>query len=146
ITCKDITINFWEDLLKEEIHRIGIGGPVAPVGDYARSLLESKKLADKIADKLIPGKDVRQVVDYVLRGEVEAALVYRTDANRFSSRGEYQIADLPIAPSDHPPIRYPVAIPESSSKQADAQKFIDFLLSEQAQTLLAEEGFIRIDS
>ena len=69
------------DLAKPEVKKIAIGNPkTVPAGRYAMEVLAFFKLADPIQDKLVLAENVRQVLDYVARGEVDAGLVYHTDA------------------------------------------------------------------
>ncbi len=70
-----------DDLKKPEVRRIGIGNPqTVPAGRYAGEVLAFFKLSDVLKEKLIMGENVRQVLDYVVRGEVDAGIVYKTDA------------------------------------------------------------------
>jgi len=63
------------------IPRVVIGQPdYVPAGGYAKSALEGAGLCDKLKPKLVHGENVRQVLAYVERGEVDAAFVYGTDA------------------------------------------------------------------
>ena len=69
------------DLAKPEVKKIAIGNPkTVPAGRYAMEVFNHFKIADAIKDKLILAENVRQVLDYVARGEVDAGLVYQTDA------------------------------------------------------------------
>jgi molybdate transport system substrate-binding protein len=68
-------------LTSGEIRHIAIGNPDSvPVGRYSKSVLVASGQWDTLAPKLINTQNVRQSLDYVARGEVEAAFVYRTDA------------------------------------------------------------------
>ncbi len=69
------------DLAKPEVKKIAIGNPkTVPAGRYAMEVFNHFKIADAIQDKLVLAENVRQVLDYVARGEVDAGLVYQTDA------------------------------------------------------------------
>jgi molybdate transport system substrate-binding protein len=69
------------DLQKKEIRKIAIGNPkTVPAGRYAEEALRHHNLWDALKDKLIFAENVRQVLDYVARNEVDAGLVYSTDA------------------------------------------------------------------
>jgi len=145
ITRPGLSLRDWEDLTSPQIRFVGIGGRVAPVGDYARALLKSRELLEKVSAKLIPGNDVRQVMDYLLRGEVDAAIVYRTDAALFAHTGKLTVSQATAAPGDHPPIRYPIAAVKSSSSPEKARQFIAFVTGPEGQAILSEKGFSRID-
>ena len=87
---------------------------------------------------MIHAANVRQALDYVARGEVDAGLVYRTDAAIMP--GKVKVAatvPLPVA------IRYPIASTTGSSQQVEARRFVQFVLTPEAQALLARYGFGR---
>lgn len=63
------------DLLRVDIRRIAIGNPkTVPAGQYAEESLRSLALWDAVRSKLVYGENVRQVLEYVARGEVEAGI------------------------------------------------------------------------
>src|SRR6266446_9965942 len=68
------------DLVDPKVQRIVIGNPkTVPVGQYAEESLRSLGLWEKVQPKLVLAENVRQALDYVARGEVEAGFVYTTD-------------------------------------------------------------------
>ena len=79
---------------------------------------------------------MRQALDYVARGEVDAGFVYATDAAIMKDKVRVA-ATLPTKT----PITYPVAAIAGSRNLDAARKFIDFLLSPLAQNVLARYGF-----
>ncbi|HWQ69504.1 MAG TPA: molybdate ABC transporter substrate-binding protein, partial [Patescibacteria group bacterium] len=95
----------FKDLTKSEIKLIAIGSPrTVPAGEYAQMVLTSLGLWDSLQPKLIFTENVRQALAYVVRGEVEAALVYATDAQ---SAGE-SVRVIAVAPEGSAPLaRYP---------------------------------------
>ena len=120
--------------------RIAIGEPNSvPAGDYAMQTLRSLNLADVLQDRLQTAINVRQVLDYVERGEVDAGIVYRTDA--LSSRGKARIVAT-ADESTHKPIDYPAAVIKASKEPAEAEKFLEFLVSSDGQGILKNRGFV----
>lgn len=124
-------------------HRIAMGNPNSvPVGRYAKASLTSMNLWDDLAPKYVMAANVRQVLDYVNRGEVEAGIVYLTDANLALKA---HTAILMATLTGHPPVSYPIAPcknPTASPEQAAlAQALIDFIISPQGQAVLASYGF-----
>lgn len=123
--------------------RIALGNPDSvPAGRYAKASLTSMNLWDTLTPKYVLAANVRQVLDYVSRGEVEAGIVYATDANlAITHKKICCIATL----SGHKPITYPIAPclnPTASPEQAKlAQAFVDFVMSPQGQSVLASYGF-----
>src|SRR6266850_5327166 len=69
------------DLLAARVTRIVVGNPkTVPVGQYSEECLRALGLWDKVQPKLVFSENVRQALDYVARGEVDAGFVYATDA------------------------------------------------------------------
>ncbi len=121
------------------IARIAIGEPrTVPAGQYAQEALKHAGVIEAIKEKLIFGANVRQVLDYVQRGEVSAGLVYATDAK---IAGDKVRVAATVDSAEHEPIVYPAAIVKASKKAGAAKKFLDFLLSEKGQAALKEFGF-----
>lgn len=125
------------DLANPAVRRIAIGKPsTVPVGRYTQQALDHAMLADSLAPKLVQADSVRQVLDYVSRGEAEAGFVYRTDAVLMPDR--VRIAQTV---GGHDPVTYPVVVVGASREHALAQTFVDYLLSPAAQDILKRYGF-----
>lgn len=126
-----------KDLTGKAVERIAIGNPDSvPAGNYARQSLTSEKLFDVLKPKFVLGESVRQVLDYVGRGEVQAGFVYKTDALIAKDKVEI-VAEM----KGHDPVTYPAAAIAASAKKAEAAKFMAFLLAPEAQAVLAKYGF-----
>jgi molybdate transport system substrate-binding protein len=125
------------DLSKPEVRRIAVGKVASvPVGRYTQQALESVQLWAPLAPKFVYADNVRQVLDYVSRGEVEAGLVYRTDAEL--AKGQVTIA---LTVGGHAPVTYPVAVVADSRQAVLARDFVTFLNGAAAQAILARFGF-----
>lgn len=134
-----IEIKKIEDLMKPEVKKISIGNPqTVPAGRYAQEVLTHFKLWDGIKDKLIFAENVRQVLDYVARNEVDAGIVYLTDAK--SKEKEVRIAAT-APPESHKPVIYPIGIVKDSKNEASAKAFIELILSEDGGKILSRYGF-----
>lgn len=74
-------IKNFEDLSKPAVQKISLGIPESvPAGQYAKETFEHMNLWTNIEPKTVYAKDVRQVLSYVETGNVEAGVVYKTDA------------------------------------------------------------------
>jgi molybdate transport system substrate-binding protein len=116
--------------------RLAIGHPESvPVGKYARQAMKKLGVWDKISSDLILANDVREVLAYIERGDVDAGFVYVTDiAGKPGARYELVPAEL----TD--PIRYPaILIGETPSEAATA--FYEFLSEPAAQEAFKSAGF-----
>jgi molybdate transport system substrate-binding protein len=127
------------DLARPQVKRIAIGNPeLVPAGRYARDVLVTARLWSDLQARLVFAQTVRQALDYVARGEVDAAFVYRTDALVATNR-----AQIAFTVATEVPVRYAAAVVNGSSNSADAEAFVRFLLGEPAQRILESSGFGR---
>lgn len=137
VTPRLSTVKTLTDLAKPEVKRIAVGKVASvPVGRYTQQALESAQLWGALQPKLVFADNVRQVLDYVARGEVEAGFVYRTDAEVAQDK-----VRTAATVGGHAPVTYPVAVVADSKQAALAREFVTFLGSPQAQSLLAKYGF-----
>ena len=116
---------------------MALGNPdTVPAGRYTQEALTNEGLWEKLSPKFIPADSVRQVLDYVSRGEVDAGFVFATDAA--VARDKVQVV---ATLEKHQPILYPVAVVAATQKKDLAQRFIDFVLSKEGQEILSKYGF-----
>jgi molybdate transport system substrate-binding protein len=139
-----ITLNSFEDLKKAAIKKIAIGNPkTVPAGRYANEIFQYYKISDMIQNKLIFAENVRQVLDYVYRGEVDAGAVYSTDA-MVKQQGVKIILTAPE--TSHKPIIYPIAVVKGTKNEQAAKRFIVLVTSDEGRKILSKYGFKPIAS
>jgi molybdate transport system substrate-binding protein len=132
-----LAVSGLQDLTRPEVKRLAVGNPdTVPAGRYAQEALEKAGLWEKLSPKFILAESVRQVLDYVSRGEVDAGLVYATDAA--IARGKVKVIQTVTG---HAPILYPIAVTSSSANNALARDFLDFISSPAAQEIFKKYGF-----
>jgi molybdate transport system substrate-binding protein len=125
------------DLTGPEVKRVAIGLPASvPVGTYTKRVLEQAQLWSTLEPRIVGATNVRQALDYVARGEVDAGFVYATDAALL--KDQVKVAFSVPTPQ---PIRYPVAVLRQAPHPAGAARFVEFLLTPAAQGVLARHGF-----
>lgn len=125
------------DLRDEAVQRIAIGDPRSvPAGRYAQQALAADGTWEALAAKRIGAHSVRQVLDYVARGEVDAGFVYATDAAVAADRVRVAF-EVPL----DAPVLYPVAPIATATNPEGARSFIGFLAGAPGQELLARFGF-----
>jgi molybdate transport system substrate-binding protein len=131
-------ISSFRDLAGPQVKRIALGLPAAvPAGQYAKEVLTNLGIYDAVQSKAIWAKDVRQVLTYVETGNVDAGIVYWTDANRSS-----KVKIVAQAPeTSHAPVIYPVAVIKGSKNPTAAKQFAAFLLSAEAGAIFQKYGF-----
>jgi molybdate transport system substrate-binding protein len=132
-------LNSFPDLDTAAVRRIAVGNPrTVPAGQYAAQVFNNLGLAAKLQPKLILAEDVRQVLDYVARGEVEAGVVYRTDAQVAGS----SVRVVAVAPENsHEPILYPIAVVRESRNGQAAREFVELVTGAEGQAVLRRYGF-----
>ncbi|MGK7956706.1 MAG: molybdate ABC transporter substrate-binding protein [Crocosphaera sp.] len=133
------TVTF-ESLPTANLDRIALGDPDSvPAGQYGKEVLTSLKSYDKLTPKLVYGKDVRQVLFYVEMGNVDAGIVYETDAKK----SDKVTVTATALQETHSPIVYPIAVVKETKNPELAKKFVDFLLQEKAQAIFEAYGFTK---
>ncbi|VTU16647.1 molybdate ABC transporter substrate-binding protein [Variovorax sp. PBL-E5] len=126
-----------QDLTGAAVRKIAIGKTATvPVGRYTRQVLDNANLWRPLEPKFVQADSVRQVLDYVSRGEVEAGFVYRTDAAIMGDK-----VKVVLTPSAHVPVTYPIAVVGESKEKALARDFIAFMSTDAAQKVLTRFGF-----
>ena len=125
------------DLALPGVKRVALGNPeTVPVGRYTQEALAKAGLWETLKPKFIYGESVRQVLDYVSRGEVDAGFVFATDAAIAKEK-----VKTVIEVQGHQPIVYPAALVAASQKKALAQAFLDFLYAPESAAILSKYGF-----
>jgi len=126
-----------DDLKGEAVKTIGIGTPeTVPAGAYAKKAMTKAGMFDALSPKFIFAESVRQVLDYLARGEVDAGFVYKTDAVKAGDPVEI----VAVVPLDDPVV-YPLAALAKSANAETAKAFVDYVLGAEGQALLAKRGF-----
>ena len=125
------------DLGQAHYTRVAIGLPASvPVGRYTKAVLEKAGLWSAVEPKMIGANNVRQALDYVSRGEVDAGFVYGTDAALVADK-----VKVALTVPTEVPVLYPIAPVANSTNAAAAQKFTTFVLTPPAQAVFAKYGF-----
>lgn len=127
------------DLLDARVRRIVIGNPkTVPVGQYSEESLRALGLWERVQPKLVFSENVRQALDYVVRGEADAGFVYSTDAATRAAN----VKEAFRPPEDtYRPVVYPAAVVATSRHRALGQSFLDLLTGRDGQATLARLGF-----
>jgi molybdate transport system substrate-binding protein len=119
--------------------RIALAEPSSvPAGVYARTWLQRIGLWDRIAPNVIPTENVRAALSAVESGNVDAAIVYKTDA-RIARRVRITYE---VPRSQGPPISYPFALLRDAEHRAAALRFLAYLRSKAALRVFADHGFL----
>ena len=111
-----------------------LAGPTVPAGKYALDALAKAGVTVAPASLEV---DVRSVLNKVATGEADAGIVYVTDV--LSARA--RVAGIEI-PEEHQVVaRYPAAVVGGTKNPALARAFVEYLVSDDGQKILASFGF-----
>ncbi|HEY9772603.1 MAG TPA: molybdate ABC transporter substrate-binding protein [Planktothrix sp.] len=131
-------IHSFDDL--KNVDRLSIGDPLTvPAGEYAKEALTKAKIYDSLqsGNKLVFGGNVRQVLIYVEGGNVDAGIVYSSDA--ITGKGISVCFTVPDTYTD--PIVYPIGVIKTTQHGKVAQEFVDLVASPYGQSILKQKGF-----
>ena len=127
------------DLATRAVRRIAIAEPeTVPAGIYARRYLRKIGIWNRIRDRIVPTENVRATLSAVESGNVDAGIVYRTDA--LSSK-KIKVA-VEISRREGPVISYPFAVLKAASDPAAARRFLAYLSSPAAREVFQRYGFL----
>ncbi|MXV75756.1 molybdate ABC transporter substrate-binding protein [Candidatus Poribacteria bacterium] len=136
--ASEISVETPTNLVVPEISRIAIGHPdIVPAGAYAKEALTYFGLWEALHPKLIFGTDVRATLAYVTAGNVDIAIVYKTDTTLTEN-----INVLYQLPSEaYTPIIYPAVVMKSSLRKQLARRFVTYLQSVESGEIFQKHGF-----
>ena len=120
-------------------HALALAEPqTVPAGIYAREYLRKQGIWSKVIDRVIPTENVRAALVAVESGNVDAGIVYRTDAG--ISKKVRIAYEVPRA--EAPKISYPFAVLAASGRKEAARKLLDYLHSPSALAVFRKHGFL----
>lgn len=123
-------------LAGEAYRRVALADPEAvPAGTYAKVALTAAGVFEPLRPRIVAAADVRGALAYAERGEVEAAIVYSTDA---ASSDACEVA-LRIDPALHPRIVYPILLVRGANRRS--HELYEFLRSGAARPAFEKAGF-----
>jgi molybdate transport system substrate-binding protein len=140
ITAADsATVRSPGDLTNAAVQRVALGDPkTVPAGTYGKAYLEKSGLWPGIEPKVVPCENVRAVLAAVESGNVDAGLVYKTDAA--SSKKVRVVFEVPAG--DGPKITYPAALVKDAPQPEAAKKFLNYLAGNEAGAVFIRHGFV----
>ncbi len=127
------------DLAKPECRKIALAETKSvPAGIYARAYLEKLGLWDSVSEKVVPTENVRAALAAVESGNVDAGIVYKTDA-LISKRVKVAVE---ISGAEAPKISYPIGVMKSSREPESARKLAENLAGPVARAIFEKFGFV----
>ena len=132
----------FNDLATAKVTKVAIGDPSSvPAGTYAQKAFAELGITSLVQPKEVLGANVTQVLTYVQTGNVDAGLVYSTDALAANLTAN-KVTVVANAPSDiNTQIVYPEAVVQASKNSDAAKAYLNFLSGNEAQALFIQYGF-----
>src|SRR6185295_9189589 len=119
--------------------KLVVAGPGVPVGSYTLQILKNMNLSASVLKNVVSREtDVREVLAKVALGEADAGFVYSTDAKTVSDK----VKVIKVPAWAQPKVQYGICVVSKSSNKADAQAFINKLLSKAGQARMLQYGFL----
>ena len=129
----------FEGLAHDANMRIAIADPtLTSLGQQTMQLLRSLGLAQTVRDRLDIAADASSVLDHLLRGKADAAIVYGPDAVK--ERERVRVVATAIDQVDRP-IIHSMAMERSCPQRVLCERFLAFLRTAEAQKVIAELGY-----
>lgn len=127
------------DLLSDRVRHVALAGEDVPAGRYAERALGSLGLLETLSasGRLVRGQNVRITLAYIERGEVDAGIVYATDAAVASAVRIVHTFDR----GDYPAVIYPLVLTTRGNSNPAAVAVFAFLQSAEARTIFVRYGF-----
>lgn len=134
-----LTLTSAAQLADAKFAKIALGQPQSvPAGIYAKEYLQKIGIWEKVSARVIPCESVRAALAAVESGNVDAGIVYKTDALHST---KVKVAwEVPL--EEGPDISYPVVLLSSSRHAAAAKKFLDYLAEPGSLKVFEKYGFI----
>ena len=129
----------FKDSASDKIEKIALGEPkTVPCGQYAEEIYKTLNILDQVKEKAVYGKAVTEVLAWVESGNVDAGVVYGTDA-----KASTKVKVVAVASKDlyKTPVVYPVAVIKDSNNVDASKEFLKFLCSEKAKIVFQQYGF-----
>lgn len=135
-----LELTSFEDVVGEKVTSLGLGEPGSvPVGQYAEEIFTTLGILETIKneEKIVYAKDVKEVLSWVATGNVDAGVVYATDAK--TTDDVNVICEAPIG--SYSPAIYPVGVIKESKHVDVAEDFVAYLSSEDVKSVFEGLGF-----
>lgn len=126
-----------QDLTRRDVKRVAIANPAhAPYGMAAREALMSSGVWTRVQPKLVYGENIRQALQFLQTGNVDAAIIARSVAE------VPEVQFTPIDQSLYRPIVQVAAVTARSRHPGLARAFIRFVNGPQGRPIMKRFGFL----
>ncbi len=131
-----VSITHIEDITRAEVKSVAIAKPeLAPYGQASVVSLRALNLWQQVEPKVVYAQNVAQTKQYAATGNAEVAFLPLALVK--PDEGRYIEVDERL----HQPIDQALGVVKASSKQDEARRFTEFVLSEKGQAILEQYGY-----
>ena len=127
------TVTSLDDFTRDDL-LLGACAVQVPCGSYADELFAAADITPALDTR---ESDVRSLVTKLIEGELDAAIVYRTDVAAFPDA----LDSVALPAGLTVDARYPIAVLTSSPNPEGARAFVEFVTGEVARGELEQAGF-----
>lgn len=123
-----------------KVQRLAIANPrTAPYGRAAVEVLRKLGVAPHAEPKLVFAENITQAAQFVETGNADAGFVALAlvRSSRLQNQGHW----IEVSPSLHPPLEHAGVITKHGADNPAAVRYLTFLLSPEAQTILEKHGY-----
>ncbi|MBO0779428.1 MAG: molybdate ABC transporter substrate-binding protein [Ktedonobacteraceae bacterium] len=140
-------VNTLKDLARKGL-KLVLAAPDVPVGKYAQQVLDKMGASSDYGPDYVKNvkgnvvsqeENVKSVVQKVQLGEADAGIVYATDVTAAVAG---KVTFIAIPDNFNVIAKYPIAVTKDSTVQAQAQAFVQYILSPTGQAVLSKYRFI----
>lgn len=129
-------------LTQPEVRHIAMANPkTAPYGIAAEQVLAYYQLTDSVQPKLVFGESIAQTNQFIISQAAEVGFTARSVVEAPTLKDKGRWLDLP-AESYEPIAQGVVVLRTQGEKLRQAQQFVDFLMTQQAQDILVKFGYL----
>jgi len=133
-----LSINSFAGVTDASVKKIALGeAATVPAGKYAEQVFTYLKILDQVKAKAVYGSDVKQVLNWVETDNVDAGVVYLTDA-KISTKVKVVAT---ASEESHKAIVYPAALIKTTNNYTASRDFLNFLTSDKAKAVFDKYGF-----
>jgi len=127
-------------LLDPSVKKISVANPAtAPYGRAAEATLRHFEIYQNVSSRLVVGENISQAAQFVESGNAQAGLIALSHAlaPAMKDKGRYWTVPLDA----YPTLNQAVVVISKSQQQDASRKFLDFLRTPEATSLLIRYGF-----
>jgi molybdate transport system substrate-binding protein len=129
-----------KSLTNAAVKRVAIANPAhAPYGRAAEAALKSEGIYDRVAPKLVMGENISQTAIFAQSGNADGGIIALSLALNSTMKNSGRYVEIPA--SEYPAIRQAGVVMKNTHQPELATRFLAFLRSEAARSILERFGF-----